>query len=191
MKARISQICRRSLVVVLCPLLLLQPLFARQTSTQSGIRIVVVRGDRARNVIQQIPAEPLTVRVEDLNRQPIAGVTVIFTAPATGPSGDFATGSTIANVIANQDGLAIAEGYHPNGILGGYLIQLRAQYRGEVASLAVEQTNIEAGKSHAKLIITLLSIAAAGGAIALARRNPGDSTPTLTLGDSAVGAPRR
>ena len=128
MKARISQICRRSLVVVLCPLLLLQPLFARQTSTQSGIRIVVVRGDRARNVIQQIPAEPLTVRVEDLNRQPIAGVTVIFTAPATGPSGDFATGSTIANVIANQDGLAIAEGYHPNGIVGSYLIQLRAQY---------------------------------------------------------------
>src|SRR5262249_29115929 len=146
MKPRMSDSWRRSVVVLLCPLLLLQPLFARQPGAQSSIRIVVVRGDRARNVIEQIPAEPLTVRVEGLSRQPIVGATVIFTAPSTGPSGQFANGSAIVNVTTNQDGLAVAEGYHPNGIAGSYLIQLRAQYQGQLASLAIEQTNIEAGK---------------------------------------------
>ena len=191
MKAWMSH-CRRSLVAVLCQLLLLQPAFARQAGAQPGIRIVVVKGDRAKNVIQQISPEPLTVRVEDFNRRPVAGATVAFAAPVTGPSGEFANGSSTVTATTNQDGLATAEGYHPNAIPGPYLILLRAEFRGQLATGAIEQTNVEAGKSHAKRIATILSIAGvAAGAAALAKRNGGnESTPTITLGDSAVGAPK-
>ena len=114
----------RSLVVVLCQFLVLQTVFARQ----AGIRIVVVRGDKAKNVIQQIPPESLTVRVEDQNRRPVAGATVVFTAPNAGPSGEFATGSPSFSATTNQDGLAVADGFHPNAVAGAYQIQLRAEF---------------------------------------------------------------
>ena len=193
MKARMLDSCRRSLVVVLSQLVLLQTAFAQQSSAQPGIRIVVVRGDRAKNVIQQIPPVPLTVRVEDLNRRPVDGATVLFTAPGAGPSGQFSNGSTTISVTTNPDGLATAEGYYPNGNPGQYQIQLRAEYRGQTASSVFEQTNVEPGKSHAKLIITVLSLAgAAAGATYAARHNGGGGgpIPTFTLGDSAVGAPK-
>ena len=194
MKARLSESCRRSLVVVLCQLVLLQTSFAQQSGAQPGIRIVVVRGDRAKNVMQQIPPEPLTVRIEDLNRRPLGGATVLFTAPGAGPGGQFANGSTTVSVTTNPDGLASAEGYHPNENRGRYQIQIRAQYRSETASSIIEQTNVEPGRSHAKLIITIVSVAGvAAGATYLARRNGGGDSgpiPTFTLGDSAVGAPK-
>jgi hypothetical protein len=192
MKARMSDSCRLTLVVILCQLLLLQPAFA-QTGAQAGMRIVIVRGDRAKNVIQQIPPEALTVRVEDTSRRPVDGATVLFTAPANGPGGQFPNGSTTVRVTTNPDGLATAEGYHPNATAGPYMIQVRAEYQGLTAAALIEQTNVEPGKSHTKLIITILSVAGvAAGATLLARRNGGDSSsiPTFTLGDAAVGAPK-
>jgi hypothetical protein len=96
-------------------------------------------------------------------------------------------------MITTAEGLAIADGYHPNAIPGSYRIQLRAEYEGQIANGALEQTNVESGKSHTKLIVAIVSLAAvAAGATLLARHGSGgDSTPTLTLGDSAVGAPKR
>jgi hypothetical protein len=193
MKARMSDRCRCALVVVLCQLLLLQPVFARQAGAQAGLRVVIVRGDRAKNVIQQIPPQALTVRIEDASRRPVDGATVLFTAPGTGPGGQFPNGSTTVRVTTNPDGLASAEGYHPNATAGPYMIQVRAEYQGQTASAVIEQTNVEPGKSHTKLIVTILAIAAvSAGATALARRNGGgdSSIPTFTLGDAAVGAPK-
>src|SRR5262249_2778509 len=139
----------------------------------------------------QIPPEPLAVRVEDPNRRPLSGATVTFTAPGSGPGGQFANGSNTVSVTTNEDGLATAEGYHPNATAGPYLVQLRAEYRGQIANAAIEQTNVEAGKSHTKLIIAIASIAGVAiGAALLAHRSSGDAGPTITLGDSAVGAPK-
>ena len=194
MRASMAETCRQLLVLVLCQFLLLQPVFARQAGEQPGIRIVNVRGDRAKNVIQQIPPEPLAVRVEDLNRRPVTGATVTFTAPGEGPSGEFANGSTTITITTGPGGLATADGYHPNAMPGSYRIVLRAVYEGQFASAAIEQTNVESGKSHTKLIVAIVSLAAvAAGAALLARHSSGggDLTPTLTLGDSAVGAPKR
>jgi hypothetical protein len=191
MKARMSDKCRCALVVVLCQLLLLQPVFSQQAGAQPGLRIVTVRGDRAKNVIQQIPPEALTVRIEDTNRRPVGGATVLFTAPGSGPGGQFPNGSTTVRVTTNPDGLATAEGYHPNATPGRYMIEVRAEYQGLTAGAVIEQTNVEPGKSHTKLLITILAVAGvAAGATVLARRNGGDSIPTFTLGDAAVGAPK-
>src|SRR5262249_31955954 len=150
--------------LVLCKLLLLQPGFAGQGSAQPGIRVMVVRGERAKNVIQQIPPEALAVRVEDSGHRPLSGANVTFTAPVTGPSGQFASGTNTVNLTTNPEKLATAEEYHPNATPGSYQIQVRAEYQNQLANALIDQTNMETGKSHAKLIITMLAIATATGA---------------------------
>jgi hypothetical protein len=191
MKAIGSGNLQRLIAVVLCQLFVIQSGFG-QGAVPQAIRLVVVKGERAKNIVQQIPPEPLEVRVEDSNRRPLSGATVTFTAPGSGPGGQFANGSNTVTVTTNDGGLAIVEEYHPNGNLGPYLVQLRAEYRGQIANGAIEQSNVEAGRSRTKLIIVAASIAGvAVGAALLAHRGSGSTTaPTVTLGDSAVGAPK-
>src|SRR5438067_1042477 len=86
------RICERGwglLSVLICQSLVLSPVF----SQQPGLRIVIVQGDSAQNVLLQIPPKPLAIRVQDANNRPVAGVSVVFTAPDSGPSGDFANDS--------------------------------------------------------------------------------------------------
>lgn len=192
MKAAELRKGRQLLAVIICQLFVIQSAFSQGGAPQA-IRIVIVKGARAKNVVQQIPPQPLAIRVEDSDRRAVYGAKVTFTAPSAGPGGEFANGSSTVTVTTNEDGLASVEEYHPNGNLGSYLIQLRATYGGQVANATIEQTNVEAGRSRTKLIIIAASIAGvAVGAALLAHHGGGDTTtPTITLGDSAVGAPKR
>jgi hypothetical protein len=182
---------RGFLIVVLCQLFVLQPLSAQ---AQRGMRVVVVEGNGARNIIQQISAAPLVVRVEGADQRPIEGAAVTFTAPRTGPSGQFANGTTTITVATDAEGLALAEAYHPNGLTGSYQIQVRAEFQEQVVSASIRQSNVEARRGHGKLI-TILSLAGAAAGAALIARSRGDNntidTNPISLGDSAVGAPRR
>jgi hypothetical protein len=183
---------RRSLVVVICQFLTLQPLLAGAAGAQPGIRIVVVGGDNARNVIKQIPSEALTVRIQDASRRAVPGATVVFSAPDSGPSGEFANGSTSLTVTTGRDGLAAADGFRPNAVLGAYSIQVRAEAGGQTASASIAQTNVESRKSHTKLILIIASaVGAFAGGMAIAGRGGTDESPTVTLGGSSVGAPDR
>jgi hypothetical protein len=183
---------RPALVVVICQFLTLQPLLAAEAGPQPGIRIVVVSGDRARNVIQQTTAETLTVRVEDGPRQAVAGATVVFSAPNSGPGGQFANGSTSLSTTTGTDGLATADGFRANAVPGVYQIEVRAESGGYTAMASIAQTNVESRKKHTRLILIIASIAGAVGAIALAgRRGNVDDTPIITLGGAGVGAPNR
>jgi protocatechuate 3,4-dioxygenase beta subunit len=77
---------------------------------------------------------PLAVTVTDKNGNPIARLTVIFTAPARGPSGYFTihrTGkrkparahtSRTARVATNSNGFAIAPPFTANTKAGGYIV---------------------------------------------------------------------
>ncbi len=175
-------------IVALCQVLILHPAFAQQ-----GLRIVVIQGDAARNVVQQIPAKQLTVRIEDSNNRPVAGAVVEFTAPEGGPSGEFANDSRIVRVMSGPDGVAVAGVYHPNALMGPYQIRVTAQSNGESASAFILQTNIAEKQGHGKLIAI---IAIAGGAAAAAvayhgkSSSSGSSAPTITFGGAAVGAPK-
>lgn len=180
-------------LVALCQLLLLQTAFGQaQAGGQRNLRIVVTQGDAARNVVQQIPARPLLIRVEDGTGNPVAGVTVVFTAPSVGPSGEFADDSRTVRVMTGPDGLASAGVFHPNANTGSYQIRVTAELQGEMASAVISQTNIAEKKGRGKLIAALaIAAAAAGAAIAYSRKNGGSSdTPTITFGGAAVGAPR-
>jgi hypothetical protein len=64
--------------------------------------------------------------VKDANNNPLGGVTVTFTAPASGASGTFASGTfaggTTATATTNGSGLATAPTFTANGTTGSYTV---------------------------------------------------------------------
>ena len=63
----------------------------------------------------------LAARVTDAATNGVPGVTVTFTAPASGASGTFA-GAPTANVVTDSNGLAVAPVLTANGLGGGYTL---------------------------------------------------------------------
>ena len=182
-------------VVILCGLLTVQPVTGQPVAAQVGLRIVVIEGAGTNNVIQQIPATSLVVRIENANG-PVPGAMVVFTAPEAGPSGEFANDSSVFGVITGMDGLAAADGYHPNAVTGSYQIAVRAEFRGEVATTTIQQRNSGSGGGAGKVIAILAIVGAAAGAgVAYALRSDNSSVdatpnfPVISIGGGAVGAP--
>src|SRR5207248_1790666 len=136
----------RTFLVLMCGLLALKPAYGRQGEGRIGLKIVVLEGTDAKNVTQEIPLRPLTVRVEAVNNQPVPNATVVFTSPEAGPSGEFANDSRSFSVTTNEDGLATARGYHPNAITGAYSIRVRASWQNETAMADIPQRNIAPGQ---------------------------------------------
>ena len=105
---------RRLPLAVLCELLVLCAGLPQPSTARAKLRIVVVEGEGATNVAQQIAAKQLIVRVLDGNNRPVEGAAVTFKAPASGSSGDFTNDSKSIRVLTNTDGVANAGPYHPN-----------------------------------------------------------------------------
>ena len=201
---------RRWFGAVVCLLLVVQFLWAAQSEVQSEIRqlkLDVVQGRGARNVVGQTPQTPLIVRVLDQDNRPVPRAMVVFTAPKGGPGGAFATGSESLITVTDQDGRAVAEGYEPNSTEGSYDIQVLARYIVTTAIAEIRQRNVAAGASSKKMLrILVIAGAGAGTAFALSSRggdnSPGSSpgipsnptnpstTPAITFGRSSIGAPR-
>jgi hypothetical protein len=75
----------------------------------------------------------LAVTVTDADGNPVAGRSVVFTAPAAGPSGAFTTyhravqrHSRVARVATNDKGIAVAPPFVANSEAGGYAVTVRA-----------------------------------------------------------------
>src|SRR3954447_25651187 len=141
MKGRMRKQGWRLPIALFCQLLALQSLWARPV-VQQGLQIVVIEGTGAKNVTEQITARPLTVRIQDSSNRPVAGATVIFTSPQSGPSGEFANDSRIVQVMTGPDGIANAGAFHPNSVEGPYQITVRAEYQRQTAAASILQTNI-------------------------------------------------
>jgi protocatechuate 3,4-dioxygenase beta subunit len=77
-------------------------------------------------------AVPLVVTVTDRYGNPVAGATVVFHAPARGPSGWFAVGSkgrhaaTVARKTSSR-GIAVAPRFTANDRAGGYVVTVTAR----------------------------------------------------------------
>jgi hypothetical protein len=65
-------------------------------------------------------ATALSATLKDLGGNLAAGYAVTFTAPATGPSGTFAGGGTVAHAISNASGVVIAPAFTANTVTGTY-----------------------------------------------------------------------
>src|SRR5262245_35897989 len=108
---------------------------------QEGLKVVVVSGSGADNVINEVRAEPLAVRVVDGNGRPVSGLMVTFTAPTNGPGGTFPTGTSFST-ISDEDGRALGLLYRPNSVEGSYTIQVRVEYLGQTATTTILQSNV-------------------------------------------------
>jgi hypothetical protein len=184
---------RQFLAVLLCQLVWSQSVLAVQTP---ALRVVI--GRDTQNVINEIPEEPLAVRILDADGHPVQGASVEFTAPASGASGTFPTGLTFTT-ITDQDGRALGLLYRPNAVEGAYTIRVRATYMGEVATGSIRQTNVAAKKAGSnKKVFAILAAVGVGAAVAAVSRGggggttggastPSPSTPTITFGGATVG----
>ncbi|HMD33958.1 MAG TPA: hypothetical protein VKH42_03270 [Vicinamibacterales bacterium] len=129
--------CRRVLPGALCGLILTSTVGHAQTPP-AGLRIVIVEGENAVNVIQQKTAVAPVVEVRDRNDQPVAGVVVQF-AIRSGKA-TFGGPKTLA-VTTNTAGRAAVTTLTPTG--GGALqINATASFQGQTASITIAQTNV-------------------------------------------------
>jgi hypothetical protein len=139
-------------------------------STQApALRIVVVEGEDAVNIIQQKTAVRPLIQVVDRNNLPVPGATVTFTV--SGQPAAFANGAPTLTVTTNASGQAAASGFtaiRP----GAVQIQVSAAHQGQVASAVISQTNFA----------TAAAAAAAAGVAA------GAAGGTATGGAAATGA---
>jgi len=193
----------RVLATGLSYLLILQLLPAPAVAQdQGGLNLVIVEGEGAINNIRQRTAREPIVQVEDENHKPVAGAAVVFLLPNQGASGVFANGARSLTVMTDNQGRAVAHGFHPNGVQGQVQMKVSASYQGKTANTTITQTNTVAATAgaaaaagiSAKLIVILAvaGAAVAGGVVAATRG--GSSTPaatptTISPGTGTVGAP--
>jgi hypothetical protein len=105
-----------------------------------GLRIVVISGEDAVNIVQQRTAVAPVVEVRDRNNQPVAGASVTFVIDG-GKNAAFAGGSPTVTVTTNAAGRAATGTLTPlNG--GSFQIQVQAAYQGQTAAATIAQTNV-------------------------------------------------
>ncbi len=184
---------------------------AQETAAPQKLNIVIVEGEGAINNIRQRVAREPIVQVEDENRKPVAGASVVFLLPSQGASGTFTGGTKMLTVLTDETGRATMRGFTPNSVTGKMEIRVTASKSGVQSSATISQTNAAlaaaggAAAGSGKLIAILVAVggaAAAGVAVAATRGNgngspgggvttPPAATPTvISPGNPTVGPPR-
>jgi hypothetical protein len=102
------------------------------------LRIVVIAGEDAVNVIQQQTAVAPVIEVRDRNDQPVGGATVRFAI-----QGGRATfnGARTLTLTTNAAGQAAATGLTPTGT-GALQIGASATFQGQTAAVTITQANV-------------------------------------------------
>src|SRR5689334_133798 len=150
-----------------------------------SLRIVVIEGEGAVNIIQQKTAVRPLVEVRDRNNVPVSGATVTFAL--NGQPAAFANGAATMTVTTNAQGQAAAAGF--NAVRQGAVqIQVSAAHQGQVATAMISQTNFATAAAAAAAGVAATSIAstAAAGA-AGAGAGGGISGTTIAIVGAAVG----
>ena len=74
------------------------------------------------------------------NGQPLAGISVTFTAPSSGASGTFAGGATTVTVVTDANGLATSPLFTANGRAGTYTVVVK--FGSHTSAISYELTNL-------------------------------------------------
>ena len=147
---------------------------SRQTAPNGPLKIVVIAGEGAVNIIQYKTAVAPVVEIRDRNDQPVAGATVTFAISGGKNKGAaFASGAPSSVVTTKADGRAIADPITPLR-KGAVQIQVSASFQGQTAAATIGQTNVmtaeqakSSGSSGGGLSAGKIGLiaAAAGGAV--------------------------
>jgi hypothetical protein len=104
----------------------------------AALRVVVIEGEDAVNIIQQKTAVRPIVEVRDRNDLPVAGALVTFSIP--GGASTFGGAATLT-VATNAAGQAAVTGLTPS-VAGAFQIQVSAAFQGQIATATIAQTNV-------------------------------------------------
>jgi hypothetical protein len=113
----------------------------------NALRIVVLEGEDAVNIISQKTAVKPTVEVRDRNDLPAAGAAVVFVVRGRGAT--FANGARQLSVTTDSLGRATVSELTPIG-KGTVEIQVSANYQGQAATATIHQTNFATAAEAAK-----------------------------------------
>ena len=163
--------------------IVLAGLLATQAQS-SSLRIVVVEGEDAVNVVQQKTAVRPLVEIRDRNNLPVPGATVTFTI-GTGQPAAFAGGAQTLTVTTNAAGQAAAGGFNVVGA-GSVQIQVQAAYQGQIATAAISQTNYATAAAAAQAGAGGGSASGTAGGTAAAGGGGGLSATTIGIVGAAV-----
>src|SRR5262245_37985852 len=151
---------------------------APQTAQAAALKIVVVEGEGAVNIIQQKTAVAPVIEVRDRNDQPVSGVVVRFAIQKGKASFD---GVRTLTTTTNALGRATATGLTPTGS-GALQIGTSVAFQGQTAVATIAQVNVlTAAQAASASAAAASSTGAAGG-------GGGLSTTTLAVvGSAAAG----
>ena len=160
-------------------------LLGQNASTQSALRVVVIEGEDAVNIIQQKTAVRPVVEVRDRNNLPVSGALVTFSIEG-GKAATFGGASTLT-VATNAAGQAAVTGLTPSAA-GAFQIQVSAAFQGQVATATIAQTNVlTAAQAAAAGASSASGGSGAGGAGGGAAGGGGGlSTTTIAVAGAAV-----
>ena len=153
-------------VIALSVLLILSGGVAAQQTAKpqsGGLRIRVIEGEAAINIINRGTAVAPIVEVRDSNDLPVAGAIVRFTVRPGGSSLTFANGQTVQTVTTDATGRAAASGLTP--VTEGKLqIDVEVQFQGQTATTSIAQSNVATAPAPGGAAATAGTIAAGAAA---------------------------
>ena len=153
---------------------------------QAALRVVVIEGEDAVNIIQQKTAVRPVVEVRDRNNLPVPGAIVTFSIEG-GKAASFGGASTLT-VATNAAGQAAVTGLTPSAA-GAFQIQVSAAFQGQVATATIAQTNVMTAAQAAAASASGASGGSgggAGGASGGAAGGGGLSATTVAVAGAAV-----
>lgn len=124
----------------------------------AGASIVATAGTPQSAAVSSAFTTALQATVKDASNNPVSGVTVTFTAPASGASGKFANNSNTTTAITNASGVATASTFTANTTTGAYTVTASASGVGSPANFSLTNT---AGTA-AKFVVSAPANASAG-----------------------------
>jgi PEGA domain len=131
---------------------------APQTAQNPALKIVVLEGEGAVNIIQQKTAVAPVIEVRDRNDQPVSGAVVKFAIQKGKASFD---GARTLTVTTNAAGRATATGLTATS-KGAVQIAASAAFQGQTAAATIAQTSVMTA-AEASSIATGTSAASGGG----------------------------
>ena len=167
--------------------LVLAAVLAGEAQPAASLKILVLAGEGAVNIIQQKTAVRPLIEVRDRNNLPVAGATVTFSIGGGGSGAAFAGGVQTLTVTTNAAGQAAASGLNALSS-GAFQIQVQAAYQGQLATAAISQTNFATAAAAAQAGATAgggTTTAAGGGAVG--GGGGGISAVTLGIVGAAIG----
>jgi len=102
--------------------------------------VIVLAGDGGVNIVKAKKAVMPVVEVRDQERHPVAGLSVTFAAPTSGPHVTFAHGSSTYSTVTDTNGRATVPTMTPVG-QGEFKINVSATFQGLTATAVISQTN--------------------------------------------------